>query len=264
MVDPNPVTGGKGIRRLKRAGIEISFGRYGERIAHLNRKYIKAVKTGLPYITLKTAQTLDGKIAARDGSSKWISGERSRKYVKKIRSRYDAIIIGTNTLLKDDPFLLDERKKGYNVRRVVIDSELKIPLSSNIIRTADKSPVLIVITEKAKYGKIREVSAVKGVDIIKIRSRQGRVSLRPLLKNLYRRGIINVMLEGGGELAGSFLEEELIDEIMFFISPKLLGGPYNSLKGRGLSSIGKAVDISEFSFRRFNGDLLITGRVKKR
>ncbi len=261
MLDPNPVNTGKGIKKLKRSGIKISMGRYEKEIAFLNRKYIKSITTGMPYITLKSAQTLDGKIAARDGSSKWVSNNRSRNYAKRLRSRYNAIMIGTNTLVNDDPFLLDEKKSGYNVCRVVIDSSLKIPLSSNIIKTSEKSPVIIATTEKAPQNKISKLKNITGVQVIQHRSKKGRVSLLPLFKELYKRGLINVLVEGGGELAGSLLDASLIDEVMFFVSPKLLGGDKNSIKGKGVSTINKALELNNISIKKISEDLLITGVV---
>ena len=261
--DPNPITSGKGIQKLKASGIKVILGKYAEETALLNRKYIKFITTGMPYITLKSAQTLDGKIAARDGSSQWISNENSRKYVKKKRSKYDAILIGTNTLMTDDPFLLDEAKKGYNVCRIIIDSELKISFSSNIIKTSQKAPVIIVATEKALESKINKLNSIKGVEIIRIRSRKGRVPLSTLFKTLAKRGLINILIEGGGEIAGSILEERLLDEVMFFISPKLLGGSYDSVKGIGISHINKALELTDFTIKRFGEDILIRGIVDK-
>ena len=182
---------------------------------------------------------------------------------KKIRSNYDAILIGTNTLMMDNPFLLDESKKGYNVNRIIIDSELKIPFSSNIIKTADKAPVLIVATEKASETKFNKLCSINGVEIIRIRSKKGRVPLRSLFRKLAKRGLINILIEGGGEIAGSVLGEQLLDEVMFFIAPKLLGGPYASVKGLGISNINKALELTDFTIKRFNEDILIQGIVTK-
>lgn len=261
MKDPNPINSGRGIKRLRASGISVNTGLCAEEAEELNRKYIKFITRGLPYVTLKLAQSLDGKIAARDGSSRWISSDISRKYIKRIRPGFDAIMVGANTLRLDDPFLLDAERKGYDTARVVVDSRLRIPISSNLIKTAALAPVIIGTTSLAPHARRDQIGGIKGVDLIVTRSKDGRVSLRTFLRALARRGIVNVLVEGGGELAGSLIDEGLVDEAMFFISPKIIGGDHASVKGSGAADISKALDLENVKIKMSGGDVFIRGRV---
>ncbi len=257
--DPNPINSGRGIRKLKNAGITVNLGLCAEEAAALNRKYIKFITTGLPYVTVKLAQSVDGKIAARDGTSKWISSDVSRKYTRGIRSDFDAIIVGSNTARMDDPFLLDEKKRGYDVVRVIVDTRLRTPAVSNIIKTADKAPVLIGTTELAPKSRVERFRRLRGVEVTVTRSKKGRVSMKPFLRELARKGMVNVLVEGGGELVGSLIDESLVDEAMFFISPKIIGGSRSSVKGSGAKSIAEALELRDVEVKEFGGDIYIRG-----
>ncbi|MBD3297003.1 MAG: bifunctional diaminohydroxyphosphoribosylaminopyrimidine deaminase/5-amino-6-(5-phosphoribosylamino)uracil reductase RibD [Candidatus Omnitrophica bacterium] len=262
MNDPNPLTSGKGLRRLRKAGLTVRAGLLAERSAELNRKYVKFITTGMPYLTVKLAQSIDGKIAARDGSSQWISSEASRRMAKESRGRFDAIMVGANTVENDDPGLLDPRGNGYDTTRVVVDSSLRISRDSRLFRTLSKAPLLIGTTEKAPEKRLAEYRAVPGVDIIRTRSRGGRVSLEPFLRKMASRGMVNVLVEGGGQLAGALFDQGLVDEVMIFVSPCILGGPYSSIKGRGVPRIGDAVKLDGLTVDRSGADLLISGKVR--
>lgn len=259
MKDPNPINSGRGIKRLKRAGIKVNVGLCEKEARTLNRKYIKYIKEGLPYVTVKLAQSLDGKIAARDGSSKWISSEKSRKYVRRIRPGFCAIMVGAGTALKDDPYLLDEKRKGYDVARVVVDSRLRLSSSSRLIKTAGKAPVIIATTELAPSGKVKKFEKIKGVEIIKRKSRSGKVPLKSLMKALAKKDIVNVLAEGGGELVGSLVDENLADEVIIFISPKIIGGSYSSVKGEGIPNIKMAKELENVSVNTSGSDLVVRG-----
>jgi len=261
MLDPNPITGGKGVRKLRRSGIAVSVGMCANDARELNRKYIKYITTGLPYVTLKLAQSLDGRIAARDGSSRWITSIEARRYTRRMRPTFDAIMIGSNTAVKDDPFLLDEKRKGYDVSRVVVDSRLRMPLGSNLVRTADRAPLLVATTKLASEGKIRKLQQRRGVDVVTLRSGSSGVSLRALLRELASRGIVNLQVEGGGRLAGSLVDGGLVDEVMMFVAPKLIGGDNLSVKSRGARNIAGAVDLKDVRIERFGRDILVTGRI---
>jgi len=260
MKDPNPVCAGRGIKRLKKAGLCVNLGLCEAEARDLNRKYIKFITRRFPYVTIKLAESLDGKIAARNGSSKWISSEISRKFVRKIRAEFDAILVGSNTVRVDDPFLLDEKKKGYNTARIVVDSRLKMSLSSNLIKTVRKSPVMIGTTELADERKIEKLRKVRGVRVIVIKSKKGKVALKPFLKQLYKVGIVNILVEGGGRLAGSLIDESLADEVMFFISPKIIGGDgYSSVAGSGAKNVRAATPITNVKVRRMGEDIFVRG-----
>ncbi len=257
--DPNPLNSGRGIRTLTAAGISVNVGLCAGEAKALNRKYIKFITRGLPYVTVKLAQSLDGKIAARDGTSKWISCGASRKYVRKIRHDFDAIVVGCNTVLKDDPFLLDEKRRGYGVSRVIVDTRLRTPLDSHIIRTAEKSPVVIGTTELAPPSRVERFRKISGVEVIVTRSKKSKVSLRSFLARLARKGMVNVLVEGGGELAGSLIDEALVDEAIFFIAPKIIGGSYSSVKGKGVRTISEALELRDVRVKRFGEDVFVRG-----
>ncbi|MFH1664981.1 MAG: bifunctional diaminohydroxyphosphoribosylaminopyrimidine deaminase/5-amino-6-(5-phosphoribosylamino)uracil reductase RibD [Candidatus Omnitrophota bacterium] len=263
MKDPNPINSGRGIRKLKKAGIKVVTGLCAKEAAELNRKYVKFITEGRPYVTVKVAQSLDGKIAAKDGTSKWISSAVSRGYVKKMRPAFDGIMIGINTALKDDPFLLDEKKKGYDTARVVVDTRLKLPTDSNLIRTAGKAPVIIGTTGLAPASRIKKFRKIKNVEVIVTRSRKGRVPLDLLMEQLARRGMVNVLAEGGGELIGGLMDGGLIDEVVFFISPCLIGGGYSSVRGRGVQEIAKAVKLDNIEISESGGDIMVRARIRK-
>ncbi|NQT32132.1 MAG: bifunctional diaminohydroxyphosphoribosylaminopyrimidine deaminase/5-amino-6-(5-phosphoribosylamino)uracil reductase RibD [Candidatus Omnitrophica bacterium] len=263
MKDPNPLNSGRGSRKLKKAGIQVEVGTSSGEAARLNKKYIKFIKMGLPYVTVKLAQSLDGKVAARDGSSKWISSSTSRKYVKKIRSGFDAVMVGVNTVLADDPFLLDEKRIGYDTHRVVVDSKLRIPAASNILKTAKKSKVIIGTTASARKSKIKSLKKANNVDVVVSGKRSGKVSLKSFLKKLAKKGIVNIFVEGGGTLAGSLIDEGLVDEVMFFISPKILGGEYSSIKGKGVSNIAKALELRDMRVKKSGDDIFVRGVIEK-
>ncbi|MBL7072945.1 MAG: bifunctional diaminohydroxyphosphoribosylaminopyrimidine deaminase/5-amino-6-(5-phosphoribosylamino)uracil reductase RibD [Candidatus Omnitrophica bacterium] len=260
MKDPNPICAGRGIKRLRQAGIRVNLGSCEDEAKNLNRKYIKFITDKLPYVTIKLAESLDGKIAARNGSSKWISSEISRKFVRKIRSEFDAILVGSNTVRADDPFLLDEEKKGYDTARIVADSRLKISLSSNLIKTAGKSRVFIGTTELADKRKIEKLRKVNGVSVFVIKSKKGKVALKPFLKRLYKIGMVNILVEGGGRIAGGLIDESLADEVMFFISPKIIGGDgYSSVAGFGAKNVRAARPVTNVKVRRMGEDIFVKG-----
>ncbi len=259
--DPNPITALGGVKKLRKSGITVKTGILEHEAQELNRKFNKYITRKMPYVTIKLAQSLDGKIAARDGSSKWISSEPSRRYVKEIRKDFDAIVVGANTLRKDDPFLLDWDKKGYDVLRVVADTGLNISDTSNLIKTASKAPVLIITTELASKKKIDRLRKIKGVDVAVVKSKRGKVSLNSLLKELAGRDVVNVLVEGGGELIGGLVDEGFVDEAIFFISPKLIGGNFSSVKGKGVRNIKNAIEFEEWELSSVGDDILIRGKI---
>jgi len=263
MEDPNPIVKGRGIKMLREAGIPVKTGICGEEARHINRKYLKFITKGVPYVTVKLAQTLDGKIAARDGSSKWITSEKCRHFVKRMRSKYDAVMVGANTVLNDDPLLISEDRTGPKVR-VVVDSSLRIQREAKLIRTAAEVPVVIATTALASRSRIKELSRFAGVEILEVKSKDKKVSLKVLFKKLAKRNIVNVLVEGGGELVGSLCDEALVDEWMFFISPKVMGGNRASVKGRGAENINRVMELEEVDFTKFGEDFLVRGRTCSR
>ncbi|MFH1798761.1 MAG: bifunctional diaminohydroxyphosphoribosylaminopyrimidine deaminase/5-amino-6-(5-phosphoribosylamino)uracil reductase RibD [Candidatus Omnitrophota bacterium] len=261
--DPNPINSGRGIKKLAKAGILTKVGVCKDEAESFLRKYIKFITKNLPYVTLKLAQSVDGKIAAADGSSKWISGERSRQYVRRLRSGFDAVMVGSNTVVNDDPLLFGTLKGKEYITRIVVDSTLKLPFESKLLKTADKGNVIIGTTVSVKNTKLSRLTRIKNVDVIVCGRKNKKVDLKDFFLKLAERGIVNVLVEGGGELAGSLFDEKLVDEVLFFISPKIIGGGYSSVKGRGAGHISKALDLKDMRIKRIGDDFLIKGTVSQ-
>jgi diaminohydroxyphosphoribosylaminopyrimidine deaminase/5-amino-6-(5-phosphoribosylamino)uracil reductase len=237
MKDPNPINNGKGIKRLKKAGIKTLTGILAGECRSMNRPYIKFITTGMPYVTLKMAQSLDGKIATKTGESKWITSDSSRVYVQRLRSKADAVMVGGNTVLKDDPSLSCRIPGLRQPVKVVVGGSRRIPRTSRIFG-----------------GK-------KGGGVIVAAGSNGRVQLRPLLKDLGKMGLLNILAEGGGELAASLIAEGLVDRFLFFIAPKIIGGrsALTSVEGIGVRRLPEAAQIKNFKAIPIGPDILIEG-----
>ncbi|MGG6309641.1 bifunctional diaminohydroxyphosphoribosylaminopyrimidine deaminase/5-amino-6-(5-phosphoribosylamino)uracil reductase RibD [Paenibacillus macerans] len=220
--DPNPLVAGKGIGMLRAAGIEVEVGVLRDRALKLNRRFIKFITAGLPYVTIKTASTLDGKIASRTGDSKWISNEKAREIVHTMRHRHQAIMVGVSTITADDPQLTTRLSvPGLSPVRVIADSRLRVPETAKVLSDG-LAPTIILTTEQADPAKADRLTE-RGAEILRCGSGP-QVDLREALAQLGKRGISSVLVEGGGRLNGSLLEQRLVDEIVLFIAPKLIGG----------------------------------------
>ncbi|MBF0217498.1 MAG: bifunctional diaminohydroxyphosphoribosylaminopyrimidine deaminase/5-amino-6-(5-phosphoribosylamino)uracil reductase RibD [Candidatus Omnitrophica bacterium] len=264
MVDPNPITRGKGTMALKDAGIFVVPGICSPEALDLNRKYIKFITLKMPYVTVKLAETLDGKIAASDGSSKWITSELSRDHARRLRRKFSAVLIGANTALNDDPSLLAPGKDTGYTMRVVVDTKLRLPETSRLIKTSREAPLLVATTELGDKKKAARLERMPGVEIMVFKSVKGGVPLAKLLSRLAGKGLVSVMVEGGGEIVGSLLAEKLVDEWIFFISPKILGGAMSSIKGPGVKNIRDAVTLSDVKRYFIGEDMVIRGRTCSR
>ena len=237
MRDPNPVNNGSGIRKLKRHGIKTEVGLLAGDAMAMNRPYIKFITKRIPFVTVKVAQSLDGKIATGTGDSKWISGDDSRSYVHELRRGADAVMVGANTVRRDDPLLLS-RSRGKQPVRVVVSGRSGIPSGARIFSDSHKSPV-IVVRPAGRFGK--------------------KVDLNRLLTALAKRGIINILVEGGGELIAGLVEKNLVDRFLVFIAPKIIGGrdAKTAVEGNGIKRIKDALRLKSMSVRRFKEDILI-------
>lgn len=262
MKDPNPITNGRGIRKLNKNGIGTKVGVLKEEAVRINRPFIKSVTEKVPYVTVKVAESIDGKIAAKTGDSKWISGEDSRRYVHELRGRVDAVMVGANTAVMDDPLLLSRIKNARQPIRIVVDSQLRMPLSARLFSTINKSPV-IVATGKGVSLRRAALYEAKGAKVIFISVKNGMLDLRELLKALLEMGIIEVLVEGGGELVASLVERRLVDRFLFFIAPKIIGGrdAVTAVEGSGIDSIKEAVALKNVSIKKFKKDILIEAEV---
>ncbi len=255
--DPNPLVRGKGIEMMRRAGLDIETGILEEECRRLNEAFCKYILKKEPFVILKVAATLDGKIATRDGDSKWISGEASRRFVHKLRDRVDGVLVGIGTVLKDDPQLTARIRGGRDPYRIVLDSWLKIPEEAKVIGTFP-SKAIIAATGLAPKDKIEKLEK-RGVQILILDSQEGKINLKSCLSKLGEMGITSLLVEGGSQVNGSFFDEGLIDKLLLFLSPRLMGDhqALGIFGGRGGTTLQEAVALREIKTRRFGKDLLI-------
>jgi diaminohydroxyphosphoribosylaminopyrimidine deaminase/5-amino-6-(5-phosphoribosylamino)uracil reductase len=238
MKDPNPLNNGKGIKKLKNQGLKVIISGIRKEAESINRPYLKFITKKLPFITVKVAQSLDGKIATKTGDSKWISSEDSRRYVHWLRSRADAVMVGANTAVRDDPLLLSKLSKDRQPARIIIDGDSKIPAALRIFSISDKSPVMLA-------------SSILGGN--------KRADLIRLLEILAQKGIMHILVEGGGELISSLIEKDLVDRMIIFIAPKVIGGRHaiTSVEGSGVTRVKNAFNFKIKNIRRFRKDIMI-------
>jgi diaminohydroxyphosphoribosylaminopyrimidine deaminase / 5-amino-6-(5-phosphoribosylamino)uracil reductase len=260
-LDPNPLNRGRGIDQLKKAGIKTRVGILKAHAEQLNTDFINRMKQNMPFVTLKLAQSMDGKIATRKNDSKWISSEKSRGFVQGLRKKHDAVMVGINTVLHDDP-LLSIRKSKRQPIKIIIDSNLKMPLNAKLLRLSSPGKTIIGTTQEASEKKA-ECLRKKGVEIIRVCSHRKRVDLKVLMRQLVQRGIGSILTEGGGELAASMLETGIVDKVYFFISPIIIGGKnsISAVGGKGAESISQALRLSHVKCRRIDRDFLLEADV---
>ncbi|MBR2216361.1 MAG: bifunctional diaminohydroxyphosphoribosylaminopyrimidine deaminase/5-amino-6-(5-phosphoribosylamino)uracil reductase RibD [Selenomonadaceae bacterium] len=262
-LDPNPKVAGGGARILREAGTEVAVGVLEAAARRQNEVFFKWITTGQPFVLLKTAMSLDGKIATFRGESQWITNETSRDYVHELRDAYDGIMVGIGTVLGDNPSLTTRLKnrRGKNPTRIVVDSKARTPLTARLL-TDGLAPTVIAVSQKASPEK---TAALKAAGATLITAGEGeRVDLQILMKELGKRGICSLLVEGGGTLNFSLLKDGLVDKVAAFIAPKLIGGreALTPLEGEGFAALSEAVTLKETSFRELDGDLLLTGYVK--
>ena len=264
MLDPNPLVNGKGKAELEAAGVTCVVGEREEEARCLNEAYVKHITTGMPFVTAKFAMSLDGKIATRTGHSRWITGERARRHAHALRRSHDVIMVGINTVLADDPALTarDGRDRPYKRQplRVVVDAKGRTPTTAQMLR----QPGHTIIATSRRGAKALASLAEAGVEVLAFPERDGRVDLRMLLKVLGDRGVISVLVEGGGKLLGSLFDLGLVDKVAAFIAPTIIGGREapSPVAGTGVGSMGEALRLSDAHTRRLGRDILITGYVQ--
>jgi diaminohydroxyphosphoribosylaminopyrimidine deaminase/5-amino-6-(5-phosphoribosylamino)uracil reductase len=260
MQDPNPLVSGNGIKQLRKAGITVEQGLLKKEAGRLNEVFIKYIAKKRPFVVLKTAISLDGKIATYTGESKWITGEKARKYAHTLRSYYDAVLAGIGTVLKDDP-LLNYRGSLETVRqpvRVIVDSSARIPIDCELIKTTKNIRTIIAVTKNAVASKLKKLTNT-GAEVLLIQNQHDRVHLDDLLNKLGSMGISSVLVEGGGELNASFIGSDLVDKLLIFIAPKIIGGreAISFVQGKGVSHLRECPLYERPRIRRIGEDTLL-------
>jgi diaminohydroxyphosphoribosylaminopyrimidine deaminase/5-amino-6-(5-phosphoribosylamino)uracil reductase len=260
--DPNPSVSGRGIAALRQAGILVEVGLLGDEAARLNESFFKHIRTGLPFVTLKVAASLDGKIATRTGESRWITGESARRRVHQLRNEVDAVLVGIGTVLRDDP-LLTTRLGIADQRdpiRVIVDNLSRLPLRAKAVNRASTAPTILAVSQMAPRSKLEALER-EGVQVIVVENSPRRVSLERLMEALGKRGILSVMIEGGAEINASALREGVVDKVLVFLAPILIGGKSTptAVGGDGIESLAQALRLHDVRIERFDGDILVEG-----
>jgi diaminohydroxyphosphoribosylaminopyrimidine deaminase/5-amino-6-(5-phosphoribosylamino)uracil reductase len=258
-VDPNPGHSGRGLRILKRSGIEVTKGVFSEESSSINAAFNHWIASGLPYVTLKSAMTLDGKIATATGESKWITQTPSRREGMRLRKGSDVILVGVNTVLADNPSLLAHGKRGgLPLRRIILDSRCRTPLSAKVVSDECSTQTTVVTLRNAPPRKI--LALRKKVRVIKAPERKGRVDLKWLMKRLGGEQVVNLLVEGGGEVGGAFLDNSLVNRVAFFYAPIIMGGKESRVAaaGFGVRSLDGVKMLCDVQWRRLGSDLLLT------
>jgi len=259
VVDPNPVVNGRGLERLRSAGIDTRVGLLEKETRSLNRAYFKYHLEGLPYVVLKIASTADGRIAARGGESQWITGDSSRRKDHRLRAEFDAVLVGKGTVRRDDPTLTVRHVKGRSPRRVILDSGFSLELDRKVFR--DGLAIWAGVDGSNAGAKLEEARA-KGVDILELPGGgDGRVDLEALLRSLAAMGILSVLVEGGGKVVSSFIKTRLADELCLFLAPAILGGEETLSWGGdvGVGSLREAVRLRWIGGNRLGEDFMLRG-----
>lgn len=269
LLDVNPKVAGKGFKILEDAGIHVEYGFLQDELRKQNEVFFKWIEHKKPFVVLKAAMTLDGKIATATGQSKWITNETSRAYGYKLRDIYDGIMVGINTVIEDNPMLTARVDGGKNPIRIVVDSNLKIDINANVVQ--DKSAKTIVATtDKADKDKILKLQA-QNVDVIVVdKDENDKVDIEKLLdilgqQNIGQQNICSILVEGGATLSGSFVAKKLVDKVYFFIAPKIVGGKEakTPVAGTGILNLQEALALKDIQIEKLEEDILIIGRVDK-
>ncbi len=260
MSDPNPKVSGLGIKKLRRAGIEVESGILEEESKKLNKIYVKHITTGLPYVLLKMAVTVDGKIATQSGDSKWIGSERQREYAHELRNQMDSVLVGINTVLLDNPSLNVRitKKKVSQPIPIILDNKLKTPLKSNIIKIHET--VLIACSKDTKESKIKLIENTGATVLPLSTDKKGNIRIKTLFKKLVKMDITSVLIEGGSKVASSVIREGLVDELNIFYSPKIVGGDgLSMISDLNIQKMEKAIRLKDIHIKKFGQEFMLEG-----
>lgn len=265
MRDPNPNVAGGGIAYLRQNGIEVSVGMCESEARTLNECFIKYVRTQRPFVILKCASTLDGQIATRTGDARWVSGVESRHHVHLLRHSVDAIMVGIGTVLADNPSLTTRLKdgRGRDPVRIILDSHLSVPEDAKVLRVKSDSDTIIFSGSAASEDKKARIEE-KGVRVLHSPLKDGTIDLLPLMERLGAMGISSLLIEGGGRLIASAIASGIVDKILIFYAPKLMGGNdgVSICMGKGAASMSRCISVERMDVERFGDDVLIQGYIK--
>ena len=257
MQDPNPLVSGRGIDMLKEAGISVEVGLLVEQAKRTNKPFLKTITRKLPYVLYKSALTLDGSIAVSSGDSKWVTSEESRAYAHELRDIYDVIMVGSGTVLSDNPLLTCRKTGGRNPLKLVVDGTLKTPLDANVLAN---SLCIVATSQAADPVKLAVLNEMSDVEVWQY-AESRHVPISKLMQDLVQRGFNSVLLEGGGDLAGRMLQEHLIDKIEFIFAPKLAGSGPSPLSGLTLEKMSEAIKVKNIEFEQIGGDYKLAAEI---
>ncbi|MCK5761035.1 MAG: bifunctional diaminohydroxyphosphoribosylaminopyrimidine deaminase/5-amino-6-(5-phosphoribosylamino)uracil reductase RibD [Candidatus Delongbacteria bacterium] len=261
-LDPFKKVNGKGADKLKKAGILVNVGILEQEAKKINESFIHYERTGTPFILLKSAVSLDGSIATDTGDSKWISCDKSREYVHKLRNDYDAVLVGKETVKKDDPELTVRMVKGVNPKRVVIDNDLSLDIKHKIFSDENKNNTIILTSKDRDLSQKETILGNQGITVLKINTVNGYLNLNEAMKKLGKLGITSMIVEGGGFTASMFLKEKLVNRINLFIAPLIIGSSKKLIDNLGIDEISNAIKITDKQVSKFDEDILIDGLVE--
>lgn len=259
-VDPNPMVAGQGIQRLKEAGIETSVGVLEPECIKVNESFFKFIQEKKPFYTLKIAQTLDGKIATAQGHSKWITGDSSRRWVHQLRLENDAVLVGVNTVIADDPELTVRWVKGPNPKRIILDRTIKTPLESKLFKQNDTENTIVATTQSADSEKRKQLENL-GVTIWQVDEVLGQISLCSLEERMAEENITSVLVEGGMKVFTSFIQKKMLDRLFVFIAPKLFGEGKSPIGDLSIHDASQALTFRETKWHHCDCDIVFEGRM---
>ncbi|MCX8057733.1 MAG: bifunctional diaminohydroxyphosphoribosylaminopyrimidine deaminase/5-amino-6-(5-phosphoribosylamino)uracil reductase RibD [Ignavibacteria bacterium] len=260
IVDPNPLVSGEGIKKLKEAGIEVEIGVLKERLQKFYSDYSKRFSRKKSFVVLKYAMTLDGKISTVSGDARWISSDKSRDWIHKFRTEFDGILVGVNTVIKDNP-ILTSHGKGKNPVRIILDNNLEIPLKAQVLN--DDLPTVIICSSgsQRKIDKIKRLNKI----VLQIKSDNEFIPFKKIIEELRKISIFSILIEGGGLTAWQALKDEIVDEIISIVAPKIIGGKHavTPVEGEGFIRMSDAIKTKILEFKKIGDDIFIRSKVIK-
>lgn len=263
-LDPNPLVSGRGVKKILDAGIEVVTGVLADESIRLNEVFMKYIVKKEPFVVMKVAMSLDGKIATRTGESKWITGEPAREQVHRLRSALSGIMVGVQTVIADDPQLTARIPNGKNPVRIIVDSTLRIPLDANVLKNQDLAKTIIGTTAKADREKAALLEQA-GIELVTVPEKDGTTDLSALMKILGESGIDSILLEGGATLNFAALDAGIVDKVQIYIAPKLIGGSTSKtpVGGKGIDKLSDAFKVKELTATLVGQDVLLEGYIAK-